>query len=146
MFNKLDIFSVMENQKKALRAAILAAPEPTSATLDEAVTSKFVSDFEINAPILDIPRMELEEEEVDIDVSRDPRRYIRDSSRPFHIKGTRIVVHVPFTGDRELFDVRPSTYALSPPRGTVDSVNFYCNTSSRTTHLHQILKGNSMTI
>ena len=107
----------MENQKNALRSAVLATPEPSPATLDESVVLKFVTDFEISVPILDIPGMEMGEEEVDIDVSRDPRRFITDSSRPFFIKGTRITVHVPFSGDGELFDVRPSLFTLSPPRG-----------------------------
>jgi stress response protein YsnF len=36
-----------------------------------------------------------------------------------YIRGTRSVVHIPFTGDRDLFRMRPTTHNMSPPRAEV---------------------------
>lgn len=59
------------------------------------------------------------QEEVDIDISRDPMRDILDRSRPFYIKGVRVTIAVPFEGDGELFQYQPSTFTLNPPRGEI---------------------------
>ena len=57
--------------------------------------------------------------EVDIDVSQDPNRFIIDRNRPVYIKGTKVVVVIPFSGDGKLFYYKPTTFSLNPPRGEV---------------------------
>jgi hypothetical protein len=58
--------------------------------------------------------------EVQVDVSWDQRnRFIRDPSRPAYIAGYRTVVHVPFTGEKDVFALQPSTYTLNPPSAEV---------------------------
>lgn len=59
------------------------------------------------------------QKEVDIDVSKDPTRIIFDRSRPFYVKGTQIIIAVPFEGDAELLQYTPSTYTFNFPRGKV---------------------------
>ncbi|KWZ34747.1 hypothetical protein [Burkholderia anthina] len=60
-------------------------------------------------------------EEVQIDVSRDSRRWINDRSRPFLIAGERFEVRIPFTGEKELFYTRANTFTLNPPRALVEN-------------------------
>lgn len=98
-----------------------SAPKAWMAGNDEDVVKRLVDEFDISVPVLHEDRMELTEEEVDIDVSRDPNRPFVDRSRPFYIKGLRITVHVPFTGDGGLFEVQPASFTLNPPRGDVKS-------------------------
>jgi len=63
-----------------------------------------------------------EPKEVDIDISNDRMRFIRDRSRPYYIKGVSVTIVVPFDGHGELFKYKPSTFHLSAgPRGTVKS-------------------------
>ena len=57
--------------------------------------------------------------EVDIDVSQDFLRGIRDRSRPFYIKGTSITISIPFDGEGRLFNYQPSHQDFNPPRGIV---------------------------
>lgn len=52
-------------------------------------------DFEVNVPELHVERMTVSEEEIDIDVSQDPRRIFGHRSGPFYVKGTQLTVHVP---------------------------------------------------
>lgn len=63
--------------------------------------------------------MHAHETEAQIDVSRDSNRYIRDPSMPSYRPGQRISIHVPFTGEAQLFVAAPSTYSANPPRATV---------------------------
>lgn len=41
------------------------------------------------------------------------------NGRRINVAGTRVEWHIPFTGESELFTMRPSAFTLNPPRGTV---------------------------
>jgi len=58
--------------------------------------------------------------DVDIDVSRDPIRDIRDRSKPFYVKGSFFEYAIPFEGDKGLFLCGLSAYILSPPRAYIN--------------------------
>lgn len=119
LFNRYDIFGIIESQKKALSKAVAGASEPASGTPDDDVVNRLVAQFTVRVPQLHPDQMSVEQEEVDVDISGDPRRYFSDPSRPLYVKGTQLSVHVPFTGEELLFDTRPSSFTLSPPRGEV---------------------------
>jgi hypothetical protein len=55
-----------------------------------------------------------------VDVSWDHfRRVIRDPSRPAYVPGHRTLVHIPFSGEKDVFKLRPSSYTLNPPHAWV---------------------------
>ena len=57
--------------------------------------------------------------DVEVDVSQDRTRLIRDRSQPFYLQGTSITFRVPFQGDLELFRMRPNTFSLIGIRGQI---------------------------
>lgn len=118
LFSQFDMFSVLENQKVSMRKEIAVASQALAARPDDEVLDSFVKKFSVEVPTLKVEQISTSDQEIDVDVSRDPRRFIRDAS-PFYIKGTEISVHIPFTGEYELFEARPSTFTLSPPRGEI---------------------------
>lgn len=118
LFCDLNIYDVVEGQKHSLTQAIEEATEAFSASTDEAVVTHFVERFGMTVPILHDGDKTISQREIDFDVSRDSMRTFMNEG-PFYIKGTEIVVHVPFEGEAQVFTVRPSTYTLSPPRGEV---------------------------
>jgi hypothetical protein len=120
LFYDLNIYDIVEGQKHSLTEAIGEASEAFTANTDEAVVTHFVERFDLTVPILHDAEKTISQREIDFDVSRDPMRMFVNEG-PFYIKGTEIVVHVPFEGEAELFRVRPSTYTLSPPRGEVEN-------------------------
>ncbi len=61
----------------------------------------------------------MKREEIEIDVRGDPRRAIFDRDRPVLIPGIKVVISVPFIGDKELWHLQPSSFQLSGPRGTI---------------------------
>lgn len=92
LFNRVDIFSVIEHQKQELKNAF---QKVTNAELDAdsvAVAARLIEQFSINVPVLDEDKKYALTKETQVDVSHDPRRFIRDRSQPFYIAGTEIRV------------------------------------------------------
>jgi hypothetical protein len=115
LFHKVDIFNVLEHQKQGLKEAF---QKVTNAELDAdpvAVTARLLEDFGINVPVLEEDKTVAETKEAQVDVSRDPTRFIRDRSQPFYVGGTEITVIVPFRGDAGLFGVQPTMFTSNPP-------------------------------
>ncbi|WP_201782254.1 hypothetical protein [Ardenticatena maritima] len=79
----------------------------------------FKKKYWIDVPILHEDKIVADQREVQVDVSRDPMRFIRDRSKPFYIQGTEIEIIIPFEGDAEAFNIQPSTFTLSPPNAEI---------------------------
>ena len=119
LFNRVDIFALIEHQKLEVKKAF---QNVTNAELDAdpvAVAAGLIEEFSINVPVLDEEKKYALTKEVQVDVSRDPRRRIFNRSRPFHIAGTEVRIVVPFQGDAGLFEVRPTMFTLNPPFGEI---------------------------
>jgi hypothetical protein len=119
LFNRVDIFSVIEHQKQELKNVF---QKVTNAELDAdsvAVAGRLIEQFSINVPVLDEDKKYALTKETQVDFSQDPRRFISNRSRPFYIAGTEIRVVIPFHGDAGLFDVQPSSFTLNPPFGEI---------------------------
>jgi hypothetical protein len=119
LFNRVEIFAVIEDQKQELKKAFQGV---TNAELDAdpiAVAATLIEQFSINVPVLDEEKKYALTKETQVDVSRDPRRFISDRSRPFYIPGTEVRVVIPFQGDAALFEVRPTMFTLNPPFGEI---------------------------
>ncbi len=119
LFNQVDIFSVIENQKRALKDAFQKTSNTELDGDPVAVAARLIEQFSINVPVLDEDKKYALTKETQVDASRDPRRIISDRSRPFYIAGTEVKVVIPFQGDAGLFDVRPTSFTLSPPFGEI---------------------------
>lgn len=79
-----------------------------------------VEKYTLHSPRLLREEIHIEREgEASIDVSGDPRRYVRDRSRPLYLPGSFVTVAIPFEGESALFSYKASTYSLNPPRGRV---------------------------
>jgi hypothetical protein len=46
-------------------------------------------------------------------------RDICDRSQPFYLAGTAVEIHVPFTGEAEVFQISPTIATLNPPRAHI---------------------------
>ena len=107
-----------QNTKLTNRVGLVPRSEILSKSPDQ-LTDEFVDEFRINPPVLREADIQASQEETEIDVSQDPMRHIRDRSRPFYRRGTKVSFHVPFDGNPDLFGARPSRYTLNPPRAEV---------------------------
>ncbi len=120
LFNKYDLYAVLEDQQRKAKEAVKAIDsEALLNASPEDICNDLEQQFRIEVPVLKDLSAEMDQKEADVDVSRDPNRFIRDRSQPFYINATEIAFFVPFEGDKELFFCRPSSYTLNPPRGEV---------------------------
>lgn len=124
LFANLELSKVLEGQ----RARILEHVNSLDAdrllnTIVEDWCSYYEQEFLVNPIALHEDQAHAEQNEVQIDVSQDPSRFIRDRSRPFNVPGTRVSLTIPFDGDAQIFRCRPGTYSLNPPRGRLDGQN-----------------------
>jgi hypothetical protein len=119
LFWKHDWFSVVEGQKAALRKHVdgLRSDFFESGPLDE-LADQLATKFSLVPPVIEPDKIEVSQREVDIDVSGDSYRDISRSG-PHYVKGTAITVNIPFTGDKGMFLVRPSTFSTHVPHGNV---------------------------
>jgi hypothetical protein len=122
LFFKADSFSVQERQRRAAEAEIadIDGNRLLNTNVDDLV-AYIVEKFRIDVPEVDEDNMTVDQQESRRDVSGDPRRtaYYLDRGGPVHVTGTEVIVEVPFSGDPQMFAVRPSTYDTGPPRGEV---------------------------
>lgn len=121
LFCKYDMFAALEAQKRGIAKAVDEHPQDKllGAPIEE-LCVHLVERFRINVPELDSAGITVSKpREVEIDISGDYRRAVFDRRRSAHVTGTEVTFSVPFTGDRELFFVRPTTFNLSPPRAYV---------------------------
>src|SRR5262245_39425064 len=99
LFAKADWYSVAQHQKETMTKDIQAMDSNRMLnTAPEDLVRYFADKYHIDVPTLIDESITVDQHEVQIDVSRDPMRFIRDRSKPFHIAGTAVEVHISFTG------------------------------------------------
>ncbi len=112
----------LEENDRRLVAEVERAPEEhlMQAEIDEWVRA-LVERYEVEAPQLHPEQAWMDRpQEVQVDVSHEYfMRAISDPTRPAYIAGYRVVVHIPFEGDKAVFSLRPSSFTLNPPRAQV---------------------------
>ena len=86
---------------------------------DAEMVEELAEELQIVPLVLNRAGAKMVREEIQIDVRGDPRRDIFDQGRPILIPGIKVVVSVPFTGDKELWHLQPSSFQLSGPKGTI---------------------------
>lgn len=120
LFNSVDWFSVEHNQRESLAKDILNynGDRLLNTSVDD-LCDYFVEKYQILAPTLHKDKIVADQNEVEIDVSHDPMRNIRDKSRPFYVKGTEIEVTIPFDGEAEVFKIQPTSYTMNPPHAII---------------------------
>jgi hypothetical protein len=82
----------------------------------------FVTKYSVEVPILLEDKIVADQREAEIDVSDDPRRHW-STPGPHFMRGTEVCVSIPFTGDRDVFFIRPSHFSLSFPHAEIDGDN-----------------------
>src|SRR5688500_1741262 len=91
LFSDYDLHEEMEGRKQNLLREIdqLRADYILNANLEE-LCRHFENKYRYDVPVLDTTKINIDQREVDIDVSQDFRRAIFDRSKPFYLKGSAI--------------------------------------------------------
>ena len=120
LFKGADWHSVDRHQRRQMVAEIeKVGPDRLLNTSVDDLALYFAEKYKIDVPVLDEENLTVDQREKQIDVSRDPNRFITDRSRPSYITGSEIEIEIPFTGEAEAFKIQPNPYTLNPPRASV---------------------------
>lgn len=123
LFCKYDIFAVQQHQQQQAKEAARALPQERLNEDEERLATEIAASLAMALPCLDLARIYQTDRQVQLDARTLPNRMVFNRSRPIPVDGTEITVHVPFTGDPSMFDVRPSQHNLSPPIAEIDPRN-----------------------
>lgn len=91
---------------------------------EDEIVANIMSQMYIEPIILHEEAITMESEEIQIDVSENRCRYISDRSKPYLIPGIRVIIIIPFTGDENLWKLRPSRYPMVVPNGEIKSPKY----------------------
>ena len=118
LFSEFDFVDNLGNHKRLATKAVddLDQRAFTEAS-DEDLKARLVEKFGIRVPRLVRESIYVAPPiEVEVDVTG---RSGYDWSERSSVKGTRVVIHVPFEGEPSLFKCRPSSWTTNPPRAAI---------------------------
>jgi len=114
LFADQELTTVLNAQAEKARKEIDISEEDYILNVSETdFVTHLVSKYKVNALHLGEPFM-LEPKEVDVDVGNDPMWGMRPG-RNTRVKGCRVDIHIPFSGDKILFLCQPSIFTMSRP-------------------------------
>jgi hypothetical protein len=121
LFNRYDLRAILQNQrKKAEETVANLSPSEVSVDGENAVLDRLEQHFKINPLELFEDKVEVEQEEVQINV----RANIFNMGAT-RVAGQRLRYFVPYRGDRELWWCLPSQYTANPPIAEVGDHEIY---------------------
>jgi len=114
LFYKYDWSFVLQNQREELSAEISSIDgDRLLNTSTDDLCNYFEQKFRIDAPSLREDETVADQNEVNIDVSNAHSVFIKNRSRPISIKGTEIEITIPFDGEAEAFNIKPSFSSIT---------------------------------
>lgn len=120
LFSRAYLSDALRAQTDAVADRVQAISESVLRAADDAeLTDQLAEDLKIVPLRLDQQNQTMRREEVQIDVTGDPRRFGFPDSRRLIVPGLRVTVSIPYVGDEHLWGFQPSTFRLSGPRGVV---------------------------
>lgn len=139
LFSDGDIFAVVEGRKKQIEEEIngLDRNRILNASIED-LCGYIEEKFRLQTPILHEEQAVADQNEGTVEVY-DTWRYARDrEDGPLLLTGTIVDLTVPFTGDPELFRVRPSTYTTVLPIAEVRGSTLVFKVSGRDMNPEQV--------
>jgi hypothetical protein len=119
LFFKHDIFSVMDGQRQKTSGLVLRINgNALLNTPTEDIVEEILPQIRLDIPVLHRDQAHLDQHEAQVPV-RDFFSHGRNGDRS--VQGTVIELFVPFTGDKNFFAIRPSTFDNGPPRAIVEN-------------------------
>lgn len=117
LFSDGELSQLLNHNQGQIRMQVNRIPKDQFMNSSDGDLFDYIYDRNSFEPIkIHDDKMVMEEpEEFKKDVSHDSFRYIRDRSRPFYVEGTRLVVEIPFTGEKKFFEYRPNTWSSVLP-------------------------------
>jgi len=122
LFSGGDLASGLDANMRRIRELVEAIPrEQFLATSADTLCDHTVTQLSVDPLVLHEDQMTMEHGETKIDVTNRFEYGGSLDGRPVMADGHLLKFFVPFSGDPDLWKLRPSTFSLNPPRGDIDS-------------------------
>ena len=122
LFNRSEWHSFVEGNKESLKNEISKFDgNRLLNTSEDDLIEYFYDKYYFNVPEINESEISVDQNEVDIDASRDPIRSIFNKNQPFYIKGTRITFYIPFSREDIFFSVQPSHFYMKRFLGRISN-------------------------
>jgi len=121
LFHKHELRAVIESHKQKMNEELnnLNRDYVLSVSSDD-LCKYYEQEYRINPIILQKDKIYIKEHgDVNVDVSRDFNRAIRNRSRPHYVQGTSVTFALPYEGDKLLFFCQPSSFTMNYPRAQI---------------------------
>ena len=119
LFFKYDISSVMEgHRQKASQLVRQINGNSLLNTPTEDIVSDITAQVRFDIPVLHRDQAHADQREAQVPVHD---YFSRGYDGVRHVQGTMVELFVPYTGDKDFFFIRPSTFDNGPPRATVEN-------------------------
>jgi hypothetical protein len=141
LFWNHDLRSTLDQHAQKARAAVASlSTGQVAGDAGDSIIAKLEKEYHVAPLKLHEEGVAVEHKEVQVDVSQDPMRSVFDRSHPCYIPGQQVRYIVPFEGDPTLWECKPSTFNLNPPRAKIEGTELVFqfevpnNAVSRTKH------------
>lgn len=120
LFRDDDLSVIRDNSKKQARHAVDQIPEAQFLTsTDEQLFDYVFERSKFGAFEWYPDRVSMVETDVMVDARHYPGYFVPDSSRPSLVHGLELTFEIPFAGKAGFWKLRPSSFMMNPPFGTV---------------------------
>jgi len=124
LFHRYDLGATMRAQLEGIGGRVDSLPKDRFiATSDQDLLDHFMSLMEIQPLQLHEDSSEMENEELQIDVSRDRRRNPFPNRGSIMVPGVKVTISIPWSGDSNLWEIKPSEFHTSFPYGAIREPN-----------------------
>src|SRR6266851_3439012 len=115
LFQKMSIFGVLQSQTAKMKKLVEQIhPDRLLNTGEGGLVQDLAEELELDVPVLDETNIHTADfGETQVDISGDPTRRIFDRSRPHYVKGVRVTVATPFSGNGQFFHVQPQALQVA---------------------------------
>jgi hypothetical protein len=114
LFWSRDGFAVQRALLEHVGSAIDSLPEKTVLNTDpDELARYYVQKYHVDVPVIDAAEISISQHERDVEV------YDHWNQGTTTVRGVAFDVEIPFTGEKDVFSIRPSTYDSGPPRAMV---------------------------
>jgi hypothetical protein len=104
---------VQQHQRQKMAEAVEQAGSELIRTADpDALARQFADEFSLAAPTLTEEALSITVDEAEVDVTGD-FRFAAWGPGPHNVPGIRVTYYVPYSGDRQMFDITPSMRNIS---------------------------------
>lgn len=120
LFYEGDLETVLINQSRQIAAKVDSInKDQLLATPEDVLAEHIISKMEIMPLMLHEESMVMDQQEIKIDVSGNWERNLSGRAGPIYVDGVRVVISIPYSGEPELWKLRPNQWTTVFPTAKI---------------------------